>query len=255
MSQPEIAKILVPVKRVIDPCVAIRVKADGSGVETAGVRMSMNPFDEIAVEAAVRLKESGVVNEVVAVSCGASSSGETLRTALAMGADRAVLVEAEADISPLTVARLLEAVCLREQPSLVICGKQAIDDEAGQVGPMLAAFLGWPQVTRISGLSVSGGQAVATCETEEGREVWRVALPAVLTTELGLNEPRYVTLANLMKAKKKALDTITPLDLGVDVVSRLIPLSTKAPPLRRAGVRVADTAELVARLRDEAQVI
>ena len=254
MSQPEIGKILVPVKRVIDPCVAIRVKADGSGVETAGVRMSMNPFDEIAVEAAVRLKESGVVNEVVAVSCGASSTGETLRTALAMGADRAVLVEAEAD-SPLTVARLLEAVCLREQPSLVICGKQAIDDEAGQVGPMLAALLGWPQVARISGLSVSGGQAVATCETEEGREVWRVALPAVLTTELGLNEPRYVTLANLMKAKKKALDTITPLDLGVDVVSRLIPLSTKAPPLRRAGVRVADTAELVARLRDEARVI
>lgn len=271
----KISKILTPVKRVIDPCVAIRIKADGSGVETAGVRMRMNPFDEIAVEAAVRLKENGAADEVIAVSCGAPACAETLRTALAMGADRAILIETDIEpgiaLRPLATARLLEALCRRERPDLVICGKQAVDSDAGQTGAMLAALLGWPlaaRVSRITGTShipspnavdagpdLAAGRIDVTCETDDGREIWRLTYPAVLTAELGLNEPRYVTLPNLMKAKKKALETLTPEILRVDVGSRLETLSVAASPSRRACVRVADADALLARLRDEARVI
>ncbi len=244
-------KILVPVKRVVDSCVAVRVKPDGSGIETAGVRMSMNPFDEIALEAAVRLKEAGLASEVLAVSCGAPASQETLRTALAMGADRAILVGTQIEPRPLAVARLLQAICLREAPQLVFCGKQAIDDEAGLAGQMLAALLGWPQATRVSRLDIADGRATARCEIDGGREILRFGLPAVLTVELGLNEPRYATLANLMKAKKKPFETITPDALGVDVASRLTTLAVSEPPARRAGVRVAGAAELLGKLRGE----
>lgn len=255
MQRPEIGKILVPVKRVIDPCVAIRIKGDGTGVETAGVRMSMNPFDEIAVEAAVRVKESGAANEIIAVSCGVSACAETLRTALAMGADRAILIETGIELQPLAVARVLVALCQQELPNLVICGKQAIDSDAGQTGTMLAALLGWPLATRVSHLNVSEGQVLATCETDDGCEVWQLRLPALLTVELGLNTPRYVTLPNLMKAKKKPLDTLRLEALGVDVGSRLAQVSISAPPPRRAGVRVADIGELIRCLRDEARVL
>ena len=255
MQRPEIGKILVPVKRVIDPCVAIRIKGDGTGVETAGVRMSMNPFDEIAVEAAVRLKESGAVNEIIAVSCGVSACAETLRTALAMGADRAILIETGIELQPLAVARVLVALCRQELPNLVICGKQAIDSDAGQTGTMLAASLDWPLATRVSHLNVSEGRVLATCETDDGCEAWQLRLPALLTVELGLNTPRYVTLPNLMKAKKKPLDTLRPEALGIDVGSRLAQVSISAPPPRRAGVRIADVGELIRCLRDEAQVL
>ena len=255
MQRPEIGKILVPVKRVIDSCVAIRIKGDGTDVETAGVRMSMNPFDEIAVEAAVRLKESGAANEIIAVSCGVPACAETLRTALAMGADRAILIETGIELQPLAVARVLVALCRQELPGLVICGKQAIDSDAGQTGTMLAALLDWPLATRVSHLNVSEGQILATCETDDGCEAWQLRIPALLTVELGLNTPRYVTLPNLMKAKKKPFDTLRLEALGIDVGSRLAQVSISAPPPRRAGVRVADVGELIRCLRDEARVL
>lgn len=255
MPPLEIEKILTPVKRVIDPCVAIRVKTDGSGVEASGVRMSMNPFDEIAIEAAIRLKEIGAANEVIAVTCGMADCAETLRTALAMGADRAILIETGIELQPLAVAKILAALCLKERPDLVICGKQAVDSDAGQTGAMLAALLGWPLAARVSSLNVADGKFLAACETEDGREVWRLRPPAVLTVELGLNTPRYVTLPNLMKAKKKALDTLTPEALGINARSRLTTLSIATPPSRRPCVRVADVDELLARLHDETRVI
>ena len=248
-------KIVVPVKRVIDYNVKIRVAADGSGVETANVKMSMNPFDEIAVEEAVRLKEAGVASEVVVVSCGVAACQDTLRSALAMGADRAVLVETAAELQPLAVARLLHALCEREQPQLVICGKQAIDDDAGQTGQMLAALLDWPQATNASKLLPGDGHVEVTREIDGGSEVLALTLPAVLTTDLRLNEPRFVSLPNLMKAKKKPVDSVTPEALGVDVAPRLRTLRMAPPPARTPGVRVASVAQLMERLRAEAQVI
>jgi electron transfer flavoprotein beta subunit len=248
-------KILVPVKRVIDPCVAVRVKADGTGMETSGVRMSMNPFDEIAVEAAVRLREAGIASEVVVVSCGVSSCQETLRTALAMGADRGVLVSSDAELFPLSVARLLEALCLREQPTLVICGKQAVDDDASQVGPMLAALLGWPQATFVSAMAFVEGKAQVMRRVDGGSELVELTLPGVLTCELGLNEPRYATLPNIMKARKKPLLVLTPAELGVEIVSRLTLLDFAEPPKRKPGVRVADAGELIRMLRAETGVL
>lgn len=248
-------KILVPVKRVIDYNVKVRVKADQSGVELAGVKMAMNPFDEIAVEEAVRLKEAGVATEVVAVSCGATQSQEQLRTALALGADRAILVESDAELQPLAVAKLLKAVCEKEQPQLVILGKQAIDDDANQTGQMLAALMGWPQATFASRLVVAEGKATVTREIDGGLETLAIKLPAVVTTDLRLNEPRYATLPNIMKAKKKPLDTLKPAELGVDVAPRLTTLKVVEPPKRQAGVKVADVAELVAKLKNEAKVI
>lgn len=248
-------KIVVPVKRVIDYNVKIRVAADGSGVETANVKMSMNPFDEIAVEEAVRLKEAGVASEVVVVSCGVAACQDTLRSALAMGADRAVLVDTAAELQPLAVARLLHALCEREQPQLVICGKQAIDDDAGQTGQMLAALLDWPQATNASKLLPGDGHIEVTREIDGGSEVLALTLPAVLTTDLRLNEPRFVSLPNLMKAKKKPVDSVTPEALGVDVAPRLRTLRMAPPPARTPGVRVASVAQLMERLRAEAQVI
>ncbi|MDE2131081.1 MAG: electron transfer flavoprotein subunit beta/FixA family protein, partial [Betaproteobacteria bacterium] len=225
------------------------------GVDTAGVKMSMNPFDEIAVEEAVRLKEKGVASEVVAVSCGAAACGETLRTAMAIGADRAVLVETEAELQPLAVAKLLKAVVDKEQPQLVILGKQAIDDDCNQTGQMLAALLGWPQATFASKVELVDGAAKVTREVDGGLETLQVKLPAVVTTDLRLNEPRYVTLPNIMKAKKKPLDTLKPAELGVDVAPRLKTLKVAEPPKRGAGVKVPDVATLVARLKTEAKVI
>ena len=248
-------KVLVPVKRVIDYNVKIRVAADGSGVETANVKMSMNPFDEIAVEEAVRLREAGVATEVIAVSCGGASCQDTLRAAMAIGADRAVLVGTEVELQPLAVAKLLAAVAKREQPQLVICGKQAIDDDANQTGQMLAALLGWGQATFASKVQVTDGRAVVTREIDGGLETISVALPALISTDLRLNEPRYASLPNIMKAKKKPLDTLTPAELDVDVTPRLTTLRVSEPPKRQAGVKVADVAELVARLRDEAKVL
>ncbi len=248
-------KILVPVKRVVDYNVKIRVKADGSGVDLANVKMSMNPFDEIAVEAAVRLKEAGIASEVVAVSCGVAACQETLRTALAIGADRAILVDSDAELQPLAVAKLLKVLCDREQPQLVICGKQAIDDDANQTGQMLAALAGWPQATFASKIAIADGQATVTREIDGGLETLQLALPAVITTDLRLNEPRYATLPNIMKAKKKPLATLTPAELGVDVTPRLRTLKVAEPPSRSAGVKVADVAELVAKLKNEAKVI
>ena len=248
-------KILVPVKRVIDYNVKIRVAADGSGVETANVKMSMNPFDEIAVEEAVRLREAGVATEVIAVSCGGASCQDTLRAAMAIGADRAVLVSTEVELQPLAVARLLAAVAKREQPQLVICGKQAIDDDANQTGQMLAALLGWGQATFASKVQVADGRAVVTREIDGGLETISVALPALISTDLRLNEPRYASLPNIMKAKKKPLDTLTPAELDVDVTPRLTTLRVSEPPKRQAGVKVADVAELVAKLRNEAKVL
>ena len=248
-------KILVPVKRVVDYNVKVRVKADGSGVDIANVKMSMNPFDEIAVEEAVRLKEAGVASEVVAVSCGVAACQETLRAALAIGADRAILVETDVELQPLAVAKLLKALVEKEGPQLVILGKQAIDDDANQTGQMLAALQGWPQATFASKLALGDGKASVTREVDGGLETLSVRLPAVVTTDLRLNEPRYATLPNIMKAKKKPLDTVTPAALGVDVAPRLTTLKVAEPAKRSAGVRVADVAQLVDKLKNEAKVI
>ncbi len=252
-------KILVPIKRVVDYNVKIRVKADNSGVELANVKMSMNPFDEIAVEEAVRLKEAGIASEVVVVSAGVTACQETLRTALAIGADRAVLIECDAatadNLQPLAVAKLLKAVATNEQAQLVICGKQAIDDDANQTGQMLAALLGWPQATFASKVVIADGAATVTREVDGGLETLAIKLPAVVTTDLRLNEPRYATLPNIMKAKKKPLDTTTPAALGVDVAPRLTTIKVAEPAKRSAGVMVADVAELVNKLKNEAKVI
>jgi electron transfer flavoprotein beta subunit len=248
-------KILVPVKRVVDYNVKVRVKADGTGVDLANVKMSMNPFDEIAVEEALKLKEAGKATEVVAVSCGPANCQETLRTALAMGADRAILVEADGELQPLAVAKLLKAVVAKEAPQLVIAGKQAIDDDANQVGQMLAALLDWAQVTFVSKVTADGGKLTVTREIDGGLETVEVAFPAVLTADLRLNTPRYATLPNIMKAKKKPLDTLKPADLGVDVAPRLKTLKVVEPPKRKGGVMVKDVAELVAKLKSEAKVI
>jgi len=248
-------KILVPVKRVVDYNVKVRVKADGSGVDLANVKMSMNPFDEIAVEEAVRLKEAGIATEVIAISCGPAACQETLRTAMAIGADRGILVETDVELQPLAVAKLLKALCDKEQPQLVVCGKQAIDDDANQTGQMLAALAGWPQATFASKVVVADGKATVTREIDGGLETLQFALPAVVTTDLRLNEPRYATLPNIMKAKKKPLDTVKPEDLGVDVTPRLKTLKVVEPAKRSAGVKVADVAELVNKLKNEAKVI
>ena len=248
-------KILVPVKRVVDYNVKIRVKADGAGVDLANVKMSMNPFDEIAVEEAVRLKEAGVATEVIAVSCGLAACQETLRTAMAIGADRGILVETDVELEPIAVAKLLKALCDREQPQLVICGKQAIDDDASQTGQMLAALAGWPQATFASKVVFADGKAAVTREIDGGLETLEISLPAVVTSDLRLNEPRYATLPNIMKAKKKQLDTVTPAELGVDVAPRLTVLKVSEPPKRSAGIKVADVAELVNKLKNEAKVI
>jgi len=248
-------KLLIPVKRVVDYNVKVRVKPDGSGVDTANVKMSMNPFDEIAVEEAVRLKEKGVATEIVAVSCGVAACQETLRNALALGADRAILVSTEVELQPLAVAKLLAAIVARESPGLVILGKQAIDDDANQVGQMLAALLDWPQATFASKVDIAEGKATVKREVDGGLETVEMALPAVITTDLRLNEPRYATLPNIMKAKKKPLDTLDPAALGVDVTPRLATLKVVEPPKRKGGGRVADVAELVAKLRGEAKVI
>jgi electron transfer flavoprotein beta subunit len=248
-------KVIVPVKRVVDYNVKVRVKSDGTGVDIANVKMSMNPFDEIAVEEAVRLKEKGVATEVIAVSCGVTQCQETLRTAMAIGADRAILVETDAELQPLAVAKLLKALVDKEQPGLVILGKQAIDDDANQTGQMLAALADMPQATFASKVDVADGKATVTREVDGGLETLSVALPAVVTTDLRLNEPRYVTLPNIMKAKKKPLDTVKPADLGVDVAPRLKTLKVEEPPKRGAGIKVPDVATLVDKLKNEAKVI
>jgi electron transfer flavoprotein beta subunit len=248
-------KILVSIKRVVDFNVKVRVKADGSGVETANVKMSMNPFDEIAVEEAVRLKEAGVASEIVAVSCGAQSSQETLRTALAIGADRAILVESSAELQPLAVAKLLKKVVEKEQPKLVILGKQAIDDDSNQTGQMLAALLNWPQATFASKLKIEGEKAQVTREVDGGLETISIRLPAIVTTDLRLNEPRYVTLPNIMKAKKKTLEVLKPEALGVDISARLTTVKVVEPSKRKAGIKVPDVKALVEKLRNEAKVI
>ncbi|MBD5801554.1 Electron transfer flavoprotein subunit beta [Azoarcus sp. Aa7] len=248
-------KVLVPVKRVIDYNVKARVKADGSGVDLDNVKMAMNPFDEIAVEEAVRLKEAGSVSEVVAVSCGVAACQETLRAALALGADRAVLVNTDVELQPLAVAKLLKALCDRELPSLVICGKQAIDDDSNQTGQMLAALLDCGQATFASKVKLEGGSAMVTREVDGGLETLSLELPAVITTDLRLNEPRYATLPNIMKAKKKPIDTLTPAELGVDVAPRLKTLKVVEPPTRQAGEIVPDIATLVSRLKNQAKVI
>ena len=248
-------KILVPVKRVVDYNVKVRVKSDGSGVDIANVKMSMNPFDEIAVEEAVRLKEKGVVTEVIAVSCGVTQCQETLRTAMAIGADRAILVECADELQPLAVAKLLKALVDKEQPSLVIVGKQAIDDDCNQTGQMLAALAGLPQGAFASKLEIADGKVTVTREIDGGMERLQLTLPAAVTTDLRLNEPRYVTLPNIMKAKKKPLEVVKPVDLGVDVTSRIKTLKVIEPPKRGAGVKVPDVATLVAKLKNEAKVI
>ncbi|MDO7680191.1 MAG: electron transfer flavoprotein subunit beta/FixA family protein [Burkholderiaceae bacterium] len=248
-------KVLVPVKRVVDYNVKVRVKSDGSGVDIANVKMSMNPFDEIAVEEAVRLREKGVVTEVIAVSCGVTQCTETLRTAMAIGADRAILVETDVELQPLAVAKLLKALVDKEGPQLVIMGKQAIDDDSNQTGQMLAALADWPQATFASKVDVQGAVANVTREVDGGLETLGVTLPAVITTDLRLNEPRYVTLPNIMKAKKKTIDTFKPEDLGVDVAPRLKTLSVQEPAKRSAGVKVADVAALVEKLKNEAKVL
>jgi len=243
------------VKRVVDYNVKVRVKADGSGVETANVKMSMNPFDEIAVEEAVRLKEAGVVKEILVASCGAAACQETLRTALALGADRAILVETDAELQPLAVAKLLKAVVQKESPHFAILGKQAIDDDCNQTGQMLSALLGWSQATFASKVKIADGKAEVMREVDGGLETISVKLPAVITADLRLNEPRYVTLPNIMKAKKKPLETLKPDALGVDVSPRLATLKVEEPPTRKAGVKVADAKTLVEKLRNEAKVI
>ena len=248
-------KILVPVKRVVDYNVKVRVKSDGSGVDIANVKMSMNPFDEIAVEEAVRLREKGAATEVIAVSCGVAQCQETLRTAMAIGADRAILVETAAELQPLAVAKLLKALVDKEQPGLVILGKQAIDDDCNQTGQMLAALCGLPQATFANKVEIAGDAARVTREVDGGLETLSVRLPAVVTTDLRLNEPRYVTLPNIMKAKKKPLEVLKPEALGVDVSPRLKTLKVAEPPKRGAGVKVPDVATLVAKLKNEAKVI
>ena len=248
-------KVLVPVKRVVDYNVKVRVKSDGTGMDIANVKMSMNPFDEIAVEEAVRLKEKGVATEVIAVSCGDAKCQETLRTALAIGADRAILVHTDAELQPLAVAKLLKALVDKEQPGLVILGKQAIDDDANQTGQMLAALADLPQGTYASKVEVAGDKVNVTREVDGGSETVSLTLPAVITTDLRLNEPRYVTLPNIMKAKKKPLDTVTPEDLGVDVTARLKTLKVAEPPQRGAGIKVPDVATLVEKLKNVAKVI
>ena len=248
-------KILVPVKRVVDYNVKVRVKSDGSGVDLANVKMSMNPFDEIAIEEAVRLKEAGVATEVIAVCCGIAACQETLRTAMALGADRAVLVETDVELQPLAVAKLVKAVADKEQPQLVIFGKQAIDDDANQTGQMFAALMGWAQGTFASKVVKEGDSLRVTREVDGGCETLELKLPVVVTTDLRLNEPRYATLPNIMKAKKKLLETVKPAELGVDVTPRLTTLKVVEPPKRRAGVKVADVQELVAKLKNEAKVI
>jgi len=248
-------KILVPVKRVVDANVKVRVKSDGTGVELANVKMAMNPFDEIAVEEAMRLKEAGVATEIVAVSCGAAACQETLRTALALGADRAILVETTVELQPLAVAKLLKALAAKESPQAFLMGKQAIDDDNNQTGQMLAALLGWPQATFASKVKIEGGQAQVTREVDGGLETVAIRLPAVITTDLRLNEPRYVTLPNIMKAKKKPLETLKPDALGVDVAPRLATLKVEEPPKRKGGAKVPDAKGLVEKLKNEAKVI
>jgi len=252
-------KVLVPVKRVIDYNVKVRVKADGSGVDLANVKMSMNPFDEIAVEQAIRLKEAGKVDEIIAVSIGVKQSQETLRTALAMGADRAILIEAtddvHNDIEPLAVAKLLKAVVDEEQPSLILCGKQAIDNDMNATGQMLSALLGWSQATYASELDIEGGNAIVTREVDGGLQKIKIKMPSVISVDLRLNEPRYASLPNIMKAKKKPMDEKSPEDLGVDITPRLTVVSTSEPAERAAGVKVSSVAELISKLKDEAGVI
>ena len=248
-------KVLVPVKRVVDYNVKVRVKSDGTGVDIANVKMSMNPFDEIAVEEAVRLKEKGVVTEVIVVSCGVTQCQETLRTAMAIGADRGILVETTAELQPLAVAKLLKALVDKEQPSLIILGKQAIDDDCNQTGQMLAALTDLPQATFASKVEVADGKAVVTREVDGGAETLSLTMPAVITTDLRLNEPRYVTLPNIMKAKKKPLEVITPESLGVDVTSRIKTLKVVEPAKRSAGIKVPDVATLVDKLKNVAKVI
>jgi electron transfer flavoprotein beta subunit len=248
-------KVLVPVKRVVDYNVKVRVKSDGTGVDIANVKMSMNPFDEIALEEATRLKEAGKANEVVAVSAGVAQCQETLRTGMAIGADRGVLIETMAELEPLAVAKLLKALADKEQPQLIILGKQAIDDDSNQTGQMLAALLGWPQATFASKVVLEDGKVTVTREVDGGLETVALSLPAIVTTDLRLNEPRYVTLPNIMKAKKKPLTTVKPEDLGVDVTPRLKTVKVAEPAKRSAGVKVPDVATLVAKLRTEAKVI
>jgi electron transfer flavoprotein beta subunit len=248
-------KVLVPVKRVVDYNVKVRVKSDGTGVDIANVKMSMNPFDEIAVEEAVRLREKGIVTEVIAVSCGVPQCTETLRTAMAIGADRAILVETDVELQPLAVAKLLKALIDKEQPDLVILGKQAIDDDSNQTGQMLAALADWPQATFANKVEVVDGKAIVTREVDGGLETLAITLPAVITTDLRLNEPRYVTLPNIMKAKKKTVDTYKPEELGVDVTPRLKTLKVVEPAKRSSGVMVADVAALIDKLKNEAKVL
>ncbi len=248
-------KILVPVKRVVDYNVKVRVKADGTGVDLANVKMSMNPFDEIAIEEAVRLKEAGIATEVVAVSCGVTACQETLRTAMAIGADRGILVETDVELQSLAVAKLVKALADKEAPQLIILGKQAIDDDANQTGQMLAALLGWPQATFASKVVIADGKATVTREVDGGLETLALTLPAIVTTDLRLNEPRYATLPNIMKAKKKPLDTVKPDELGVDVAPRVTTVKVSEPPKRSAGIKVADVAALVEKLKNEAKVI
>jgi electron transfer flavoprotein beta subunit len=248
-------KALVAVKRVVDYNVKVRVKADHTGVETANVKMSMNPFDEIAIEEALRLREAGTVEEVIAVSCGVQQCQETIRTALAMGADRGVLVLTDVELQPLAVAKLLKAVIQKESPEIVIIGKQAIDDDCNQTGQMLAALLGWPQATFASKVTIGQGSAEVTREVDGGLETIKLKLPMVVTTDLRLNEPRYASLPNIMKAKKKPIDTYTPDDLGVDVTPRLVTLKVDEPPKRQGGIKVGSVEELVTKLKTEARVI
>jgi electron transfer flavoprotein beta subunit len=248
-------KILVLVKRVVDYNVKVRVKSDHLGMDIANVKMSMNPFDEIAVEEAVRLKEAGMATEIIAVSCGVTQCQETLRTAMAIGADRGILVETDVELQPLAVAKLAKALANKEQPSLIILGKQAIDDDSNQTGQMLASLLEWPQATFASKVVIADGKANVTREVDGGLETLSLTLPAVITTDLRLNEPRYVTLPNIMKAKKKQLDIVKPADLNVDVAPRLTTLKVMEPPTRSAGTRVPDVPTLVAKLRNEAKVI
>ena len=248
-------KVLVPVKRVVDFNVKVRVKADGTGVDLANVKMAMNPFDEIAVEEALRLREAGKASEVVIVSVGEASAAETIRTALAMGADRGILVKAEGRLEPLAVAKVLRALVAKEQPGLVILGKQAIDDDANQTGQMLAALLDWPIATFASKIVIEVGTALVTREVDGGHEMLRLPLPAVVTTDLRLNEPRYASLPNIMKAKRKPIEEMTAADLAIDTTARLTVVKVSEPPARRAGIRVASVAELVERLRNEAGVL
>jgi electron transfer flavoprotein beta subunit len=248
-------KVLVPVKRVVDYNVKVRVKSDGSGVDIANVKMSMNPFDEIAVEEAVRLREKGVVTEVIAVSCGVTQCQETLRTAMAIGADRAILVETADELQPLAVAKLLKALVDKEQPGLVILGKQAIDDDCNQTGQMLAALCDLPQATFASKVEAADGHVSVTREVDGGSETLKLSLPAIITTDLRLNEPRYVTLPNIMKAKKKPMELLKPADLGVDIKAHLKTLKVSEPPKRSAGIKVPDVATLVSKLKNDAKVI